>query len=634
MVISVKIRPSAIPLITIDPYFSVWTTEEINEKFPYHWTGARNAMLGIVNIDGTDYRFMGSGIRDGKIKEEKLDVVSINVDALTTEIVYENKLIRLKAEFTSPLLADDLYLCSRPVSYLKLSYESVDGLSHKVTAKISCSEELVLNNAGQSRVWSENGKIQNVSYVKMGNGTQNVLSNSGDDIRIDWGYLYLAVEGAANFGNEVYENLYSVWAEAELDNEKLFLFAFDDIKSILYFGEQLDAYWRKDKKSITDVILEAAAEYPTLKTKCDIFADNLRKTAIEKGNEQYSELLAIAYRQVLAAHKLVIDTEGNLLYVSKECFSNGCAVTVDVTYPSAPMFLYYNTALLKAMVEPIFKYARSGDWQFDFAPHDLGRYPFVTGQAYFPNDITGQMPVEECGNMIILTAALCMAENDYTLAKKNFDLLEKWSKYLVMFGEDPENQLCTDDFAGKLAHNCNLSIKAIMGIVGFAKLLEGISKPDEAEEYMQIAKKYVQSFLQRALNNDGSYRLAYDKDGTFSLKYNAVWDKLWNTNLFPATFYEAELKRYKKEAKKYGTPLDNRSNYSKSDWLLWVACFDEKGEDFDWFINNMWNFYNETQKRVPMGDWIDVDNGSTIIFQNRTVQGGLFLKLLLSDTNS
>ena len=95
MVISVKIRPSAIPLITIDPYFSVWTTEEINEKFPYHWTGARNAMLGIVNIDGTDYRFMGSGIRDGKIKEEKLDVVSINVDALTTEIVYENKLIRL-----------------------------------------------------------------------------------------------------------------------------------------------------------------------------------------------------------------------------------------------------------------------------------------------------------------------------------------------------------------------------------------------------------------------------------------------------------------------------------------------------------------------------------------------------------
>lgn len=623
-----KIRPPAIPLITIDPYFSVWTTEDINEKFPFHWTGSRNAVLGIVNIDGVDYRFMGSGIRDGKIKEEKLDIVSININALTTEIIYENKQIRLKAEFTSPLIAEDLYLCSRPVSYLKLSYSSIYGTPHKVTARISCSEELTLDKAGQSRVWSEEGSHKNVSYVKMGNGTQNVLSNSGDDIRIDWGYLYLAVDGKAKFGNEVYENLYSVWAETELDCEKLFLFAYDDIKSILYFGNQLDAYWRKDKKSITDVIAEAAAEYSELKKRCDVFSSDLRNTALQKGNEQYAELLELAYRQVMAAHKLVVDNDGKLLCVSKECFSNGCAVTVDVTYPSAPMFLYYNTALLKAMVEPIFKYARSDDWKFDFAPHDLGRYPFVTGQVYFPNDITGQMPVEECGNMIILTAALCMAEKDYTLAKDNLDLLEKWSKYLIMFGEDPENQLCTDDFAGKMAHNCNLSIKAIMGIVAFSKILEALSNTEGAKEYMAIAQKYVESFLQRALNNDGSYRLAYDKEGTFSLKYNAIWDKLWKTNIFPDNFYKAELERYKKEAKKYGTPLDNRSNYSKTDWLLWVACFDEQGETFNWFVNNMWNFFNETKKRVPMGDWIDVDNGSTIIFQNRTVQGGLFFKLL------
>lgn len=624
-----KLRAPAIPLITIDPYFSVWSTEEINDKFPYHWTGSRNSILGIVEIDGTEYRFLGSGIRDGKVCEEKLNVVSIDIDALTTKIIYSNDVIKLTAEFTSPLIASDLYLCSRPVSYLKLSYESLDGKAHRVFAKISCSEELVLNKAGQSRVWSEQGKGKEVSYVKMGNGTQNVLSDCGDDIRIDWGYLYLAAKGDAEFGNEVYENLYSVWAKAELDSEKLFLFAYDDIKSILYYNKPLDAYWHKNCNGIIDAIDEAAAEYALLKSRCDDFANDLYQTATQKGNVQYAELLALAYRQVMAAHKLVVDDQGDLLYVSKECFSNGCAVTVDVTYPSAPMFLYYNTALIRAMIEPIFRYANSEEWQFDFAPHDLGRYPFVNGQVYFPNDITGQMPVEECGNMIILTAALCIAENDFALAQRNFDLLQKWSKYLVMFGEDPENQLCTDDFAGKLAHNCNLSIKAIMGIVAFSKILEALSKKDEAQEYMSIAKKYVKSFLQRALNKDGSYRLAYDKENSFSLKYNAIWDKLWNTNLFPESFFEAELNRYKKEAKSFGTPLDNRCDWSKTDWLLWVACFDENGDDFDFIVNKMWNFFNETQKRVPMGDWIDVATGATEMFQNRTVQGGLFIKLLL-----
>lgn len=622
-----KMRAPAIPLIAIDPYFSVWTTEQVNEKFPFHWTGSRNSILGVVNVDGIDYRFLGCGIRDGKIREEKLEIESIQIDALTTKIVYYNSQIKLTAEFTSPLIADDLYLCSRPVSYLKLSYESLDGKAHQVSAKISCSEELVLDKAGQSRVYSEQGKNGKVSYIKMGNGTQNVLSNCGDDIRIDWGYFYLAIDGEAEFGNEVFENLYSVWAKTNLENEALFLFAYDDIKSILYFDEPLDAYWRKDGKNILQAIDEAANEYSSLKNRCDCFSKDLNAMATEKGNTQYAELLALAYRQVMAAHKLVVDGNGNLMYVSKECFSNGCAVTVDVTYPSAPLFLYYNPGLLKAMIRPIFDYAKSKDWIFDFAPHDLGRYPFVNGQVYFPNDITGQMPVEECGNMIILTAAVCIAENDFTLAKDNFDLLKKWSEYLITYGEDPENQLCTDDFAGKLAHNCNLSIKAIMGIVAFSKILAALSI-DGADKYMNIAKKYAKSFMIRALNKDGSYKLAYDKNGTFSMKYNAMWDKLWKTEIFPDEFYRSELKRYKSEAKKYGVPLDNRCNWTKTDWQLWVACFDEEGEAFDFIVEKMWNFFNETPKRVPMADWIDADTGVTEMFQNRTVQGGLFIKLL------
>ena len=118
----------------------------------------------------------------------------------------------------------------------------------------------------------------------------------------------------------------------------------------------------------------------------------------------------MAYRQVVAAHKLAVDENGEILWVSKECFSNGCAATVDVSYPSIPLFLLYNPELVKGMMRPIFRYAASDAWPFDFAPHDAGQFPLLNGQVYANGtDPKDQMPVEECGNMLVMMAAVCLA---------------------------------------------------------------------------------------------------------------------------------------------------------------------------------------------------------------------------------
>ncbi len=618
-----QMRMPLIPLITVDPYFTVWT-ENVTKKAPVHWTGANNTILGTVNVDGEAYRFLGKG------KEAEMDVVSLNADAFSTTIIYENGKIRLTAKFTSPMLVTELYYASRPVTYLKLSYEAVDGKAHKVTAKISASEELVLANAGEGRAYSKNVEIDGMSCIKMGSGAQKVLWRSGDDIRIDWGYFYLTVNGEAKTGNEVIDNLYAVYAETEVENEALFLFAYDDIDSMVYFGENLKAYWKNDGKAIEEAIKEAADEYDSLLVKCNDFSDKLRSDAEEKGGKKYSELLLLAYRQVMAAHKLVVDKDGNNLYISKECYSNGCGATVDVTYPSAPMYLLYNTELLKGMLRPIFRYAGSEAWSFDFAPHDVGQYPILNGQVYGENQLKYQMPVEECGNMIVLVAAICEKENDYTFAEKNMELLEKWSKYLVKYGKDPENQLCTDDFAGHLAHNCNLSLKAIMGMVGFSKILKHFGRNEEADELFATAKEYADSFIENAENPDGSYRLAYDREGTFSLKYNAVWDKIWGAELLPDKFYKNEIERYKKEALPYGIPLDSREKYTKSDWMIWAACLADKKEDFEFIADLLWEAYNTMRTRVSMTDWFYADTSEMVSFKHRTVQGGLFIKLMLN----
>lgn len=613
-----------IPLITIDPYFSVWCQDKLCGEVSQHWTNRPNTIQGVLRIDGQNYCFWG------KSEDPYMEQKSVEVDALSTTFVLESGGVELTAKFTSPLIATDLYLSSRPVSYLKLSYVCTDGKQHDVKVKISVSEELALHQAGESRVLSDVVDMEELSCIRMGNGIQKVLWRSGDNVRIDWGYFYLCARGKADLGTEVLDGKYAIYAEKKMEFEELFLFAYDDISSIEYFGKQLKAYYAKAGQTIHQAIQQATVEYESLSATCDAFARELQKTATQKGGAEYAELLALAYRQVMAAHKLVVDDEGNNLYISKECFSNGCGATVDVTYPSAPMYLYYNPELLKGMLRPIFKYARSEAWKFDFAPHDVGQYPLLNGQVYCNNELKGQMPVEECGNMIILVDAICRRERNYQFATQNLDLLRKWYHYLVTYGEDPDNQLCTDDFAGHMNHNCNLSLKAIMGIVGFADILQNLGEADEGKKAMQTAKAYVASFLERAQNEDGSYRLAYDQPGTFSLKYNCIWDKVWKTNLLPQSFYDGEMNRYKKECLPYGVPLDCRAKYTKSDWLLWAACMADKTEDFNFLVHKMWSAFDVMHSRVPMTDWYHADIAQQSgYFQNRTVQGGLFMKLLI-----
>lgn len=140
------------------------------------------------------------------------------------------------------------------------------------------------------------------------------------------------------------------------------------------------------------------------------------------------------------------------------------------------------------------------------------------------------MPVEECGNAILCVYAVCHYKKDNSYFIKHKQKLEKWIKYLIDFGLDPANQLCTDDFAGHLAHNCNLSVKAIMGIMAYGKLLEGIGD-ENAVKYIQTAKEYARSWEKNSLSND-HYRLAFDKPDTWSIKYNIVWDKIFGWGTF------------------------------------------------------------------------------------------------------
>lgn len=630
-----KLRPPATPIINIDPYFSIWT-QETPLMNTVHWTGKPNTMMGRAIIDGEEFHFLGQNEKWSNATP-RMDIVNTEIDAFSTVITYEKRGVRLKVHFTSPLLPSDLYYASRPVAYCKINYESIDGKSHNVKIFFTVSEELVLNKRGDSRVISSPVDIQGLTAIKMGNGIQNVLSRSGDDIRIDWGYFYLAVNTTAKASAKIINGMYGISIEADIKDELLFLFAYDDIESIQYFGDNLKAYWKKDGQTIEEAIAEAVKDYDTVLKRCNEFSEKLKADAEKCGGEKYAELLMLALRQVMAAHKLVVDGDGNNLYISKECNSNGCAATVDVTYPSSPLYLLYNTELLKGMLRPVMRYALSDEWTPDFAPHDVGTYPLLNGQVYWVDRLPGgkvnikplgQMPVEECGNMIILFAAISEIDGNTSFVEPYMETVKQWNEYLIKFGEDPEYQNCTDDFAGHLAHNVNLAIKAIMGIAGYAKIMKMRGDDAEYEKMMNIARAYAKSVVLRARNDDGSYRLTFDRPGSFSLKYNAIWDKIWKTELFPKEFFEGEIERYKKEQLYYGTPLDSREKYTKSDWLVWASSLADNKDDFIYLTDAMWSAYNTMRSYYPMSDWYYCDTSHMRGMYHRTVQGGLFIKIL------
>ena len=274
-----KLRAPAYPLITIDPNFSVWSAaDRLTDTTTVHWTDKPNTIIGTATIDGNTVRIMGADLGEGIPAMKQTDV---DMSAFTTKYVFEEFGVRLTLLFTSPIIPSDLYLLSRPVSYLKLSYKATDKKKHSVSAKISVSEQICLDKAGQYPAIAETTDVKGRPTATLGSFTQNVLARDGDDLRIDWGYFYLTT-AEGKVGSGFCDGMTFVWAESDLDGGCLMTLAYDDIKSIQYFGDNLKAYWKKSGETIKKAIDRAHREYDAIMKRCDKFSARMKPHAALK----------------------------------------------------------------------------------------------------------------------------------------------------------------------------------------------------------------------------------------------------------------------------------------------------------------------------------------------------------------
>ena len=650
-------RPPAVPLVTCNPYFSVWSfADRLTYDATRHWTGAKQELHSLVRVDGTAWRIMGNAGAD----IQAMPQTGLRVLPTRTLYDFEASGVHITLTFLTPMLPSDLDLMSWPVTYLSWKVRSVDGKEHQVSIEYDNTAQLVVNTEDEPVVWGQE-KVGGLSVLRMGTKAQPVLEKFGDDLRIDWGYLYVAAPGTQSPHNVV-ANLDAVigtfagegslpGADTRMPRpprdhmpamavafdlgkvaadpiERHLILAYDQTYAIEYFHKPLLPYWRLKRTKMSDLLDEAEREYASVVKRCETFDADLVTDLTRVGGEKYARLAALAYRQALAAQILVAGPDGEPFFLPKENFSNGCIGTVDVIYPASPILLLLNPKLLEASLVPLFKYAESDRWSFPFAPHDLGTYPLANGQVYGGGEKSDvdQMPVEESGNMLLMVAAIAKAEGDANFAARYWPLLTKWAEYLRDKGLDPANQLCTDDFAGHLAHNANLSLKAIEALNAYAELAGSLGKKQEHELYHKTAQEFAQQWVKMADDGD-HYRLAFDRPGTWSQKYNLVWDKVLGFHLFPAQVAEKEVGYYAKKSH-FGFPLDNRKDYTKLDWEFWSATLADSPADWENLISPIYDWANESPSRVPLTDWYWTTDGTEVGMQARSVVGGLYIKML------
>jgi hypothetical protein len=655
-------RPPAVPLVTSNPYLSIWSmADRLTDDNTRHWTRHEHPLVSLIRIDGKSYRLMG------KTPEHIPPLPQITVRVLPTRSIYdfEGDHVHVRLTFLTPALPDDLEVLARPLTYLTWDVSSTDNQAHSISIFAGASARIAADPPGQAVAWSRE-MIEPLSALRVGTVSQRVLQRAGDDTRIDWGYLYLAAASARSSAAVGTSKALSAGFAADgmlhsdpslekgesgtaTDPDFLLAFRFDDFQagmatvsrhlilaydelySIQFLGRKLRPYWRRAGASPPDLLRAAERDYENLVGRCAKFDEDLMADLTLAGGQRYAQIAALAYRQALAGCGLAADANNQLLLFPKENSSNGCVATVDVIYPAAPQFLLMGPTFAKALVAPALIYSTSPRWKFPFAPHDVGVYPQANGQVYGGGESSkneaDMMPVEESANLILLCAAIARMEGNADFAGLWWPQLSRWEAYLEKYGRDPENQLCTDDFMGHLAHNANLSVKAILAIAAYGELCRMRGDAAAGTTYLERAREYARHWMEVSADGD-HYRIAFDKPDTWSQKYNLVWDKLLGLDVFPADVARKEVAHYTKMIQRYGVSLDSRTRLTKADWCLWSATLASDRHEFEAIVSPLYDYLNETTARLPFVDSYVTDKARSDGMRARPVIGGVFIKML------
>ncbi|KAF7292552.1 hypothetical protein MKEN_01471500 [Mycena kentingensis (nom. inval.)] len=666
-------NPSSIPLAVRSPYLSAWLPQgnngngnSLNSDWPLFWTGQIMAWVGLAKVDGKTYSWLGQPTVNDEQPYTKATQKSVTITATQTIFVLSAGPVDLTISFLSPVEPDDLVKQSMPFSYYSVSAKSTDGAEHAVQLYTDISGEWVSGSSSWTIEWETQkgdilthklGTLAQAKYEEIndvilyGHAYLSTLNTAGTTYQTGPDYVvrgeFLQNGKLTNTEDTAFRQISNAWPVFAFSKDLtvgttatepvLFTIGHARDDAVQYVTDNNVIQKRHllfftKFATVEDALASFIADYASALDRANALDAKIHADA-SKISDDYAGIVALSVRQALAAIEITT-SEGNpddIIVFMKEISSNGNMNTVDVIFPAWPIFMYINPLIGKYLLEANFRYQATGMYPNDYAVHDMGsNFPKALGHNDGRSVLDEPMPVEESGNMIIMALDYARRTGDNEHITKHIDLLEQWTKYLIEFGLIPAHQLSTDDFAGQLANQTNLAIKAIVGIGAMAEIETILGNTEQAANYSAIATAYVPQWQKLATAKSGDHlTLSYGQEDSWGLSYNLFADRLLKLNLFPDSIYEMQTAWYATHANEYGVPLDTRHTYTKSDWEIYTSTWVTSTDVRDTLITSVKKWLTDGKYDRPFSDWYDTVSGTQSGFTARPVVGGHLIFLIM-----
>ncbi|KAJ5887829.1 hypothetical protein N7495_007870 [Penicillium taxi] len=627
-----SLTPPVLPLIVRTPYLSTWLGNARDEpwlKWPMFYTGQEVGLSLMAHVPSQDsiYPLLGKpqdslGSHQGH-QVQFPEYIGTNYDASATNFTYriptnDSTPLDITVSFLSPITPTSTLRQSIPASYITIDVHG----EVEVNVYIDVDGRWVSGNADSQIKWqrddvdvkSHNNEKSTLQRWRIQRETELLFSEIAD--RAEWGTLHFTGPANARYesgeadrvrrgfastgilGNENDENhravhdrtpvfafskSFNLSRTAKYTSDSVtFTIAFIQAPVVQYASArgltQMRPLWQSWFPTTEELLKFHYYDYAAASSLASNYSQQLAADAYLSGADDYVDIVALSARQVLGATTFSGTSDNPILFL-KEISSNGNFQTIDVIFPAFPFFLYTNPRWLAYLLEPLIEHMLSGQYPNTYAMHDLGtHFPNATGH---PDGRDEYMPVEECGNILIMGLAIANSlqyedaadaasiwsaqgsdpssfssestgifplDNLQVLSgiehqdgkwgggitgknlaekwvKRSYRLWKQWTGYLVEFSLEPANQLSTDDFAGWLALQTNLALKGIIGINAMGKLAELTGHDADASHFKKIASKYIAKWEEFGMSRDGSHaKLAYDWYGSWTSLYNLYAD--------------------------------------------------------------------------------------------------------------
>ncbi|KAJ5305585.1 uncharacterized protein N7443_005245 [Penicillium atrosanguineum] len=651
-------QPPSYPLAVRNPYLSAWMpsdrVHQLPSSEPQFWAGQELGWSVIVRVDGEAYSLMG--VPDS----ESAPIIPATVRR--AEFTSTHSLFDLTAggiaftlDFFSPVSPSNYLRHSIPFSYLTVHIEGAHGVEIQVYSDIdgrwtgqddhsvhdfeerdglvihslSVADAEKYSEANDMALWGD----VILASRQSNSSTLSALAGDPKTVRSQF-----AQDGDLS-GQEstwsrqnvvaVAHDLGSVTGGASVN----FAVGYERKEAINYLGEAYTGYYR--------------AYYPTTHEALSFFLDDYGDAFLESlkldhemvtfataaAGPKYADIVALSTRQAYGGMDLTISNESldtdDVLAFIKELSSDGNVNTIDVIMPAFPIYWVMDPNWIRLLLEPIMRYTDAGRWHLPYTIHDLGsHYPNAIGHD---DQQAEAMPIEECGNLLILALAYAQATGDTGWTDQYMSIFQQYADYLIDNGVDIANQLSSNDAAGPLPNETNLAVKAAVGIKAFGELSGN-------EQYSKIGDERADLFFYEGLGTDEEqthFVLQYpDFPESWKTPYNLFPDVLLGLRTFSDEAYQMGSDFFSSVRGEFGVALDSRQDWAKSDWNMWLAgTFDTSTRDE--FVDDLWAFMTNGKHNWPFSDrYVSTSKhgnepGTPILCRARPTVGGHFALLAL-----